>query len=154
AVDPLVTLAPDGPNTRTDGNVWTRIPLPPPPKPAGQPSGGPTGPTTQPGIKPLKWTAGDFAELPDGRMPIGEAIDDTLKWEYGEVEAGFKNAALILDETFTTPPTANLPLESRTAMAYWQNGKLYLHGSTQSTIQTIPALARWVGIDPNQVVVI
>src|SRR5262249_11941832 len=32
--------------------------------------------------------------------------------------------------------------------------KLYLHGSTQSTIQTIPALARWVGIDPNQVVVI
>ena len=32
-------------------------------------------------------------------------------------------------------------------MAYWQNGKLYIHCSTQSTAQTVPAVARWVGID-------
>jgi CO/xanthine dehydrogenase Mo-binding subunit len=39
-------------------------------------------------------------------------------------------------------------------MAYWQNGKLYMHCSTQSTAQTVPAIARWVGIEPSQVVVI
>jgi CO/xanthine dehydrogenase Mo-binding subunit len=39
-------------------------------------------------------------------------------------------------------------------MAYWQNGKLYMHCSTQSTAQTVPAVARWVGIEPSQVVVI
>ena len=45
-------------------------------------------------------------------------------------------------------------METRTAMAYWQNGKLYIHGSTQSVAQTVAAIARWVGIDPTQVVLI
>ena len=31
-------------------------------------------------------------------------------------------------------------------MAYWRNDKLYLHGSTQSVAQTVPNIARWVGI--------
>ena len=64
------------------------------------------------------------------------------------------DAALVLDETFSTAANANLPLESRSAMAYWQNGKLYMHCSTQSTAQTVPAVARWVGIEPSEVVII
>ena len=39
-------------------------------------------------------------------------------------------------------------------MAYWQNGKLFLHGSTQSTVQTVAAVARWTGITPDKVVII
>ena len=39
-------------------------------------------------------------------------------------------------------------------MAYWQNGKLYMHCSTQSTMRTVSAVARWVGIDPANVVII
>src|SRR5438094_10564691 len=39
-------------------------------------------------------------------------------------------------------------------MAYWQNGKVFIHTSTQSTAQTVPAVAGWLGIDPNNVVVI
>ncbi len=34
-------------------------------------------------------------------------------------------------------------------MAYWRNDKLYLHGSTQSVAQTVPNIARWVGIPVN-----
>jgi CO/xanthine dehydrogenase Mo-binding subunit len=45
-------------------------------------------------------------------------------------------------------------MESRSAMAYWQNGRLYLHGSTQSAQRTRIAIARWVGIDPSDVVLI
>src|SRR5882762_3717132 len=39
-------------------------------------------------------------------------------------------------------------------MAYWQNGKLFLHGSTQSTVQTVASVARWTGITPDKVVII
>ena len=39
-------------------------------------------------------------------------------------------------------------------MAYWQNGKVYVHTGTQSTAQTVPAIGRWLGIDPANVVFI
>ncbi len=82
---------------------------------------------------------------------MGQAPDH---WSYGDVEAGFKNAALILDETFLTPDVSQQCLEPRTAMAYWQNGKLYLHSGTQSTAQTVPAIARWMHMDVDKVVFI
>ena len=52
---------------------------------------------------------------------MGKTTDE---WTFGDVEAGFKKAALVLDETFMTPNTSHQTLETRTAMAYWQNGKL------------------------------
>jgi xanthine dehydrogenase molybdenum-binding subunit len=74
--------------------------------------------------------------------------------EYGDIDAGFKNAALILDETFITPDVSHQCLEPRTAMAYWQNGKLFLHSGTQSTYQTRPAIAKWMNIDLDKIVFI
>ena len=78
---------------------------------------------------------------------MGKATDE---WSVGDLDAGFKNAALVLDETFVTPNTSHQCLETRTAMAYWQNGKVYVHSGAQSTAQTVPAIARWLGIDPEQ----
>ncbi len=126
------------PTLGTQGNVWIQ----------GTPTG---GGRAAPQIQELKWTEEEFAEYEQGRLPRGKG---TLEWSYGDLEAGFTKAALVLDETFVTPSTHNQPLESRSAMAYWQNGKLYLHGSTQSAMQTVPAVARWVGIDPKDVVVV
>src|ERR1700694_818893 len=135
-IDPLDTLRPGGPNPRTDGNVWTR--------PAGQNPGPPV-------VTELKWTKADFAELDKGRLPMGKAPDE---WSYGDVDSGFKNAALVLDETFVTPDTSHQTLETRSAMAYWQNGKVYIYTGTQSTAQTLPAIARWLNISPDNVVFI
>ena len=73
---------------------------------------------------------------------------------YGDVDAGFKNAALVLDETFVTPNTSHQTLEPRTAMAYWQNGKLYIHCSTQSVVQTVGSVSRWMHLEPKDVVLI
>src|SRR6202041_1962486 len=42
----------------------------------------------------------------------------------------------------------------RSAMAYWQNGKLYMHTGTQSTAQTLPAIARWLNMDASNIVFI
>ncbi len=136
-VDPLDTLRPGGPNPRTDGNVWSR--------PAS-----PQGPGA-PVVTELKWTKADFEELKHGRLPLGKTPDE---WSYGDLDAGFKNAALVLDETFVTPDTSHQTLETRSAMAYWQNGKVYIHTGTQSTAQTLPAIARWLNIDADKVVFI
>ena len=78
----------------------------------------------------------------------------TDEWTWGNIEEGFKQADLILDETFVSQSTGHQPLETRSAMAYWQNGKLYLHGSTQSTVQTVASVARWTGTEPKNVVMI
>src|SRR5215831_15391160 len=97
----------------------------------------------QPQISELKWTEEDFAAAKDGQLPMGKATDE---WTFGDVEAVMKTADLVLDETFVTQSTGHQPLETRTAMAYWQNGKLVIHCSTQSTVQTVAAVARGVGI--------
>jgi xanthine dehydrogenase molybdenum-binding subunit len=144
-VDPLVSLRPDGPNARTDGNVWIRVP-PPPTKPGERPAA-----VTPPELHTLKWTQEDFNEAKEGRLPLGKATEE---WHVGDVDAGLKNAALVLDETFLTPNTSHQCLETRSTMAYWQNGKVYVHTGTQSTAQTVPAIARWLGIDVSNVVFI
>ncbi len=143
-VDPLVSLRPGGPNARTDGNVWVRV-TPLPPKPGERPA------LTPPELHTLKWTKEDFEEAKAGRLPLGK---ETEEWHVGDVDAGLKNAALVLDETFVTPNTSHQCLETRTAMAYWQNGKVFVHTGTQSTAQTAPAIARWLGIDVSNVVFI
>jgi len=139
AVDPVASLRPGSPNARLEGNVWRRPPAPP---------GGRGAP---PALTELKWTEADWAGAEEGQLPMGETTDE---WTYGDVEGGLAAADLVLDETFVGPSTSHQPLETRSAMAYWQNGKLYLHGSTQSTVQTVSFVAQWVGIDPENVVFI
>ena len=137
--DPIESLRPGGPEARLDGNVWA-----PPSAPApGQPP--------RPSVMRLKWSDADFADAAEGRMPMGKPMEE---WSFGDLEAGFKQAALVLDETFVVPSTGHHPLETRSAMAYWQNGKLHLHCSTQSVVRTVDAVARWVGIKPEDVVLI
>jgi CO/xanthine dehydrogenase Mo-binding subunit len=143
-VDPLETLRPGGPNARIGGNIWVRPPAPP--STPGSPSR-----TMPPEVRELKWTAADFAAAKDGRLPMGKATDE---WTFGDPDAGFKNAALVLDETFSTPNVSHHCLETRSAMAYWQNGKVYVYAGTQGTIQTVPAIARWLSIKPEDVVFI
>ncbi|MGO8815277.1 MAG: xanthine dehydrogenase family protein molybdopterin-binding subunit [Terriglobia bacterium] len=82
---------------------------------------------------------------------MGKAPEE---WTYGDLDGGYKQAALILDETFVTPDTSHHTLETRSTMAYWQNGKVYVHTGTQSTAQTLPAIARWLHIDPDKIVFI
>jgi xanthine dehydrogenase molybdenum-binding subunit len=139
-IDPLDTLRPGGPNPRTDGNIWGR-----PAPPASPQSPAP------PVVTELKWTKADFEETKHGRLPRGKTPDE---WTYGDLDSGFKNAALVLDETFVTPDTSHQTLETRSAMAYWQNGKVFIYTGTQSTAQTRPAIARWLNIDPEKVVFI
>lgn len=131
--DPLDSLRPGSANAREEGNVWI------------------TKPHKQPQLAVLKWTDEDFAAEKEGKLPMGQAPDE---WSYGDVDAGFKNAALVLDETFSTEDVSHQCLEPRTTMARWQNGKLYLYTGTQSTMQTVPAIARWMHMPEDKIVFI
>jgi xanthine dehydrogenase molybdenum-binding subunit len=144
-IDPLETLRPGGPNPRTDGNIWVRAPVPP------AAPGAPTPSPSPPMIGELKWTEADFAAAGYGQLPTGKAPEE---WSYGDLDDGFKKAALVLDETFVTPDTSHQTLETRSAMAYWQNGKVHVYTGTQSTAQTVPAIARWLNIEPSKVVLV
>src|SRR6476659_4058297 len=140
SVDPVASLLPGAMNPRLEGNVWVR------------PVATPSQPATLPEVRDLKWTEAEVEEYKAGRLPMGKDTD--APWSYGDIEAGFKKASLILDETFVTPNTSHQCLESRTSMAYWQNGKLFIHLSTQSTIQTVMSVVRWLDMKPEDVVLI
>jgi CO/xanthine dehydrogenase Mo-binding subunit len=142
-VDPLDSLRPNSPNARLDGNAWGAPPPPPPP--------GTQGPPPAPAPQVVKWTEEDFAKAGSGQLPMGKPTEE---WSYGDLDAGFKSAVLVLDETFVVQSTTHHPMETRTAMAYWQNGKAYVHVSTQSVAFTVPNLARWIGIPQSQLVLI
>jgi CO/xanthine dehydrogenase Mo-binding subunit len=126
-IDPLDSLRPDGPNARTEGNVaCVNLPL-----------------------QTVKWTARDFASLGQGKLPMGKPAEE---WQYGDIEAGFKQAHLIVEETFVTQASAHHSMEPRSALAYWQGAKLYLHGSSQSLAFVLPGIAQLLGVDPANLV--
>jgi xanthine dehydrogenase molybdenum-binding subunit len=128
-IDPLQSLFPGGPDVFEDGNITYR----------NQPT------------QRIKWTARDFAAAGDDELPKGEPRD---QWEYGEVDANFEKAALVLEENFVVAGHPHQSMEPRSAFAYWQNGKCYLHASSQSHTYTIPGYARYLGIEPEDVVLI
>ncbi len=128
-VDPLESLRPGGPDARSDGNTYSR----------------------QEGVYAQKWTADDFRGVDEGQMPEGEP---TMEWSYGDLDAAFAGASLVLDESFVTASHAHHSMEPRTCFAYWQNGKCFVHGSTQSQAFVVPGLANYIGIDPEDLVFI
>ncbi len=128
-VDPLDSLRPDGPDARVGGNSFVRE----------------EGETN---LHSIKWPAETFDNADDG-LAMGEV---NAEWEVGDIEEGFAEADFVLDETIVHQSLTHHPLEPRSCMAYWQNGKLYLHASTQSTQRTAGSVARGVGIDEDDVV--
>ena len=133
-VDPLQTLYPGSPDAVSDGINVSVMSF----------QGGENG-------RHLKWTAADFAKAGEDQLPVGKA---EMEWSYGDIEAGFKEARLVLDESFVVASNAHHSMEPRTAMAYWDNGKCFLYGSSQSQTFMMPGLAGMLGIKPEDLVYI
>src|SRR5690606_38471494 len=127
-VDPLESLYPGGPNARSQGNVVNGREM-----------------------ESFKWTAQDFAAVGDNQLPTGRPVPE---WSSGDVDAAFEQAALVLDESFVTAALSHHSMEPRSAFAYWQNGKCFLHASSQSQSFPVPTVARYLGIEPTELVFI
>ena len=134
--------------------------------PGGRAAGGRGGPggggAGAPVPVELKWTEKDFADAGPDKLPFGQTA---AEWAFPSKEAvdeAMKKADLVLDETFVGPSTGHQPLETRTAMSYWSNGKCFIHCSTQSTQNTHAGFARSLNgsfnntlkVDVNDVVLI
>ena len=128
-LDPLDSLRPDGPNARLEGNTMRDREL-----------------------ATVKWTEAEMAELADGRLPMDGEF--TAEWSVGDVEAGLAAADLVIDESIYHQSLGHQPLETRSCMAYWENGKVFVYGSTQSTARTVGAVARWADVEPENVVLV
>lgn len=128
-VDPLDSLRPGGPNARLEGNTMVDRQL-----------------------ATLKWTETEMAELATGQLPMGGAY--AAEWSVGDVETGLAASDLVIDESIYHQSLGHQPLETRSCMAYWENGKVYVYGSTQSTARTVGAVARWAEVEPENVVLV
>ena len=128
-VDPLKSLQPGGPHARIQGNVGNS--------------------TMREEFRSIHWTDDEFASLANNQLPQGEAARE---WTVGDLEAGFDQADYILDESFVTASYSHNSMEPRSAMAYWENGKCFLYGSSQSQSFPVPGLAAYIGIEPENLV--
>lgn len=127
--DPRDSLRPGGTDARSDGNTGgMRLPL-----------------------QQIRWSDAELEALAGGTMPEGRSAEE---WTYGELEAGFAASAHVIDETFVTASAAHHSMEPRSALAYWQGGRCYVHGSTQSHTFIVPKLASYIGIEPSKLVLI
>jgi len=123
-VDPLESLYPGGPDARADGNNV---------------GGGRTGIE----LRQVKWTAADFASVAEDQLPMGDAV---IEWAFGDLDAGFEEATYVIDESFVTQGNSHHSMEPRTAMAYWENGKCYVHSGSQSLTASMPSIAAQLGV--------
>ncbi|MDA0329910.1 MAG: xanthine dehydrogenase family protein [Gemmatimonadetes bacterium] len=128
-VDPLESLRPSGPNAYTEGNQFSG----------------------EDGWSQLKWTAADFALIDAGRMPNPTA---PIEWTKGDPEAAFAESSLVLEEVIVHQSLTHHPMEPRSNMAYWENGRLFAFVSTQSTQQTKFALAGALDMDPEDITLV
>ena len=69
---PTDSLRPGGPSARTQGNVFKQE------------------------MSQINWSDEDLQRFLDGKEPTGEA---PTEWSYGDLEAGFDNATVVLEES-------------------------------------------------------
>lgn len=128
ALNPLDSLRPGASNASLKGNVYRER-----------------------DVVELKWPQEVFDAAGPDEMPIGEATDE---WSYGDVDAAFAQADVVIEETLNCHSVTHHPMEPRTAMAYWQNGKLYIHSSVQSVAQSRRGIADRLGLPLEDVILI
>src|SRR5690606_26601589 len=131
-VDPLDSLVEGGPDAREEGNVYVRS-------------------REGSGFRSVKWTAEQIDEFRAGKEPTGESVNE---WSYGDLEKGFADAEVIVEESYVTTGYDHMSMELRTAMAYWENGTCYVYGSAQSQSFMIPGLASLLEVEQKNVVLV
>lgn len=134
-VDPIESLSPGGSNAYPEGNCLVRT----------QEEGPEGAPIVGAEIRDIKWPQSAIDAIKSGKEPVGGEF--TTEWAFGDLDAGFADAAHVIEEPFVTIGYPHHSLEARTGMAYWENGKCYFHGSSQSQSANNAGLARMLGID-------
>lgn len=103
------------------------------------------------GFQQEKWTADQVASFRAGNEPTAEVPTEI---SHGDLEAAFASSAFIYENTFTNAGYPHMSMEPRSAMAYWEDGKLYLHGTSQSLTAFADGIAGIIGVPKEDLVFI
>lgn len=139
--DPLESLTEGGPDAYPDGNILRQ---------AGALAN--ENDLISGGIGRIKWPSEQVDRLRTGQEP--QNVEFASDWTYGDLEAGFAAADVIIEEPYVTASTPHHCLEPRSGMSYWENGKCYFYGSSQNMSFTRPILAGFLGIELEDLVFI
>ena len=120
ALDPLDSIVEGGPNAYNGGNTFD----------------------FREGFKDIRWTADQVTSFRNGNEPTAEPQQ---AWEYGDLAAAFAESAFVYEAAFTTAGYPHMSMEPRSAFAYWENGKCFLHGTSQSLTPVAEGMAAIVG---------
>jgi len=121
-LDPLDSLAEGGPNGYP-GNTNTFV--------------------FREGFATEKWSADQVASFRAGNEPTAEPQQT---WELGDLAAAFAESEFVYETTFTTAGYPHHSMEPRSALAYWEDGKLYVHGTSQSLTGLADDMAGIIGV--------
>ncbi|MBP7571825.1 MAG: xanthine dehydrogenase family protein molybdopterin-binding subunit [Acidobacteria bacterium] len=84
--------------------------------------------------------------LKDGAPRVHEGapnlVREPSKYERGDVEKGFAEADLVVEETYRTSVEIHAPMETHGSVANWEGSQLTVWDSTQSAFDVQRALAR------------
>ena len=126
-LDPLDSLQPEGADAYNGGNTFV----------------------FRQGFAVEKWTADQVASLRAGNEPTAEPQQTV---EYGDLEAAFGESSYVYEGTFTNAGYPHMSMEPRSALAYWEDGKLYLHGGSQSLTAFADGIAGVIGVPKEDLV--
>ncbi len=128
-LDPLDSLQEGGANAYSGGNTFV----------------------FRQGFAEAKWSADQVASFRAGNEPTAEPQQQFV---YGDLEAGFAASSYVYEGSFTTAGYPHHSMEPRSAMAYWEDGKLYLHGTSQSLTALANDMAGIIGVAKEDLVFI
>ena len=95
----------------------------------------------------------------DGATVIAQAASPLPQQLFGDTIAGDARAALqrartVVDATFTSPPQHQNPIELVATVAEWSGDMVTIHEGSQNTGAIKFGVARVLGLDPEQVIVV
>ena len=126
-LDPLDSLQPNGADAYNGGNTFV----------------------FRQGFAVEKWTSDQVASLRAGNEPTAEPQQTV---EYGDLETAFGESSYVYEGTFTNAGYPHMSMEPRSALAYWEDGKLYLHGGSQSLTAFADGIAGVIGVPKEDLV--
>ena len=89
-----------------------------------------------------------FAVEIDSKDSERDAAENVI---FGDAQAAFARAAITIEAKYTSPTQHHNPIELLVTAAIWEDGRLTLYESTQSSAATKVATARALGLDPAMV---
>jgi xanthine dehydrogenase YagR molybdenum-binding subunit len=84
----------------------------------------------------------------------GNIVDEAKNYERGDVEAGLRQADVVIDQTFRTASALHSSLEPHGCTAWWNGENLILWNSTQSIFTVREQVAQALGLPEHRVRVI